>query len=128
MGRASREKGKRGEREARDMVRSLWRSSECSRAAQVSGKLSADVVGGPPGLHIEVKRYAAIGATRWLEQATRDGDGLLPVVLCREDHGEWMVLLPMSRSVEFATLLHEHMEQQEGGVSDMRGEPRACDE
>jgi len=103
MGKASRDKGKRGEREARDQVVKHWNSPGCVRSAQVSGLFSSDLMYGPPGLHLEVKRYAKIGCMRFMEQARQDSrDEDVPTVLMREDNGEWCVMVPMDRSVDFA--------------------------
>ena len=93
MGRRSREKGKRGEREAVGVLRRLF-SLPARRTAQVDGGLSADIVVGR-AVHIEVKRRAAIGAMRFLEQAENAaGEGNLPLVLLREDGDKsWSVLV-----------------------------------
>ena len=110
MGKASRDKGKRGEREARDMVRDHWDSPKCIRSIQVSGTYAADLLYGPPGLHLEVKRYAKIGAVRFMEQAERDArEDDIPLVLLREDQGRWYVMVPLSQSVDFARRIQEHM-------------------
>lgn len=59
---------------------------------------------GPPGLHLEVKLYAKIGAMRYMDQAKEDAarTGDIPTVLMRENGGEWCVMVPMNRSVDFA--------------------------
>ena len=110
MGKASRDKGKRGEREARDVVRSMWRSPNCIRSAQVSGSFASDLMYGPEGLHLEVKRYARIAAVRWLEQAQNDSKGDVPVVLFKEDRGEWYIAMPIDRSEEFSRTLIKHLD------------------
>lgn len=118
MGKASRNKGKRGEREARDFVRDAWRSPRCVRSAQVSGLFTSDLMYGPPGLYLEVKRYRRIVALDFLEQAKQDSDGEgVPVVLMREDGGDWAVMIPADKAVEFARTLGRHMEQSEDAVS-----------
>lgn len=100
---SSRAKGKRGELEARDQVRVHWHCPQCTRAAQVSGKFSADLLGGPPGLHLEVKRHKRIAALGFMEQAERDaGKDECPVVLMREDHrAEWFVLFCIEDTERF---------------------------
>lgn len=112
MGKPSRDKGKRGEREARDKVRELWNSPDCVRTAQVSGKYSSDLMEGPPHMHIEVKRYSKIAAARFMEQAQDDCPVFqIPVVLMREDTGEWLVMVRMEDSVEFARELIDHLDR-----------------
>jgi len=93
MGRASREKGKRGEREFAAFLRDL--GLEARRTQQFSGtEGTADVSSSLEGVHLEVKRYAGIAAFRFLEQAERDADpDDLPVVALREDRGEWAIML-----------------------------------
>lgn len=111
MGKASRDKGKVGEREARDKVRALWNSPDCQRSAQVSGLFVSDVSGGPEGLHLEVKRYKKIAACRFMEQAIEDSgghgsaEGSVPTVLMREDFGDWHVMVRMEDAEDFARRL-----------------------
>ena len=92
MGRTSREKGKRGEREFAAFLRDL--GLEARRTQQFSGtEGTADVSSSLNGVHLEVKRYAGIAAFRFLEQAERDSDrDDLPVVAMREDRGEWAIM------------------------------------
>jgi Holliday junction resolvase len=93
MGRTSREKGKRGEREFARLLAGL--GFEARRTQQFSGREgTADVASSIPGVHWEVKRYARIAAMRFLEQADRDRtDDALPVVAMREDSGPWVVMI-----------------------------------
>ena len=97
MGKLSREKGKRGERECRD----IWKKhgyTEAHRSQQFSGKgeSSADVEGVDPKLHIECKvgyqGYARL--YQFLEQAEADAKpGQLPIVNCRMDRKNGYALL-----------------------------------
>ena len=91
MGRTSREKGKRGEREVAQALRVL--GFDARRAQQYAGADgTADVLTSIDGIHWEVKRYARIASLRFLEQARRDApEGVVPVVACREDRGPWVV-------------------------------------
>lgn len=82
----SRDKGKRGEREARDQVRTHWHAANCIRAAQSNGKHSADLLDAGASLHVEVKRIANIAALKFFQQAERDRKrGEIPVVLMRQN-------------------------------------------
>ncbi len=113
MGRSQREKGKRGERDARDLVRELWQAPNCIRSAQVSGSFAADLLHGPAELHLEVKRYSRIAAIRWLEQAEKDSEqsGDVPTVLFREDgNTDWYVAIPMKDAERFARTLLRHLD------------------
>jgi Holliday junction resolvase len=95
MGRASREKGKRGEREFVHALRAL--GIDARRTQQFSGKAGdADVDSELEGIHWEVKRRTSIAATRFLEQADADRkENQSPVVAMREDRGPWMILLKL---------------------------------
>ena len=118
MGKASRDKGKRGEREARKEVQNRWNCPGCVRSAQVSGIYASDLLGGPDGLHLEVKRFRRVVSYDWLLQAQRDAkDNDIPVVLARQDGGDWTVTVRMEDSVEFARRLLGHLEQSKKSVS-----------
>lgn len=103
MGRASREKGKRGEREFAAFLRSL--GLEARRTQQFSGtEGTADISSSLKGVHLEVKRYAGIAAFRFLEQAERDAHPEdLPMVAMREDRSEWAIMLRAKHLPELAT-------------------------
>lgn len=91
MGRQSREKGKRGEREVAQALRDL--GFDARRTQQYAGSDgTADIRSSITGTHWEVKRYARIASLRFLEQAQRDAHpGDVPVVACREDGGPWVI-------------------------------------
>ena len=110
MGRASREKGKRGEREFAQILRDLGFQAE--RTVQYCGRNgTSDVSSSLDGVHIEVKRYARIAALRFMEQAVRDCPSSdLPVVAMREDHGEWMIMIRVKDLPGLATKFVEGRE------------------
>ena len=103
----SRQKGKVAERQARDAVRSLWNCPDCYRSAQACGSYSAELLGGPEGLHLEVKHYSGIAALKFLRQAETDaGPEETPVVLMRENgETEWTVMVRMKDAERFARAL-----------------------
>lgn len=111
MGARSRNKGKRGEREScQAVLRHLCPpGSEVVRAAQVSGRFSADIVGVHPRIHVEVKRLARIPATDFMVQAVEDAKkDQIPVVLFREDGGgvdDWMLMVRLKDAREFAEIV-----------------------
>tara|TARA_R100001460_G_scaffold4876_1_gene13759 strand:- start:58 stop:477 length:420 start_codon:yes stop_codon:yes gene_type:complete len=102
MGKTSREKGKRGEREFAAFLRDL--GLEARRTQQFSGtEGTADVSSSLNGVHLEVKRYKGIAAFRFLEQAERDSHpDDLPVVAMREDRGEWTLMFRAKHLQEMA--------------------------
>ena len=95
MGRAQRDKGKRGEREIANLLKELGYPAR--RTAQYCGNTgdASDVVG-VDGLHIEVKRCERLELPKWIKQAERDSEGTenIPVVVHRRNGERWYVTLP----------------------------------
>jgi len=99
----NRQRGKYGERSARDAIRSCWLMDGCHRTGQISAKVSGADLGGTGKLHVEVKLRKTLAVEKFLEQAVRDArPGTVPVVLMRRDKGEWIVMLRISDSLRFA--------------------------
>lgn len=88
----SREKGKRGEREAAEFLR--HRNFEARRGQQYrGGEDSPDLITSLP-CHIEVKFTERLNIYAALEQAERDAsDGEIPVVMHRRKRKPWIVIL-----------------------------------
>ena len=102
----SRAKGKRGELEARDAVREHWVAPDCIRAAQGAGAYAADLLHAGHEIHVEVKCVAKLGTERFILQAERDAaEGELPVVVMRQNRGEWCVMLRLKDSIRFADMI-----------------------
>lgn len=89
----SRTKGKYGEREWRDVLRSFGWSAR--RGQQFSGSPdSPDVICESLPIHWEVKRVESLNIHAAMAQAVSDaGTNKTPVVAHRRNHGEWMVTL-----------------------------------
>ena len=101
-GKKSRDKGKRGEREARDQCRKYWNAEQCIRSAQASGSHDADLLDALPLSHVEVKRHARIVSADFMKQAESSSRELeMPVVLSKEDKHEWLCTFRMRDSVRF---------------------------
>lgn len=95
MGRTSREKGARGEREFAALCRAHG-YPEAVRTAQHAGKNGGqpDVVG-LPGVHIEVKRTEALRLYDAVDQAKRDAPaGRLRAVAHRKNNADWLIVMP----------------------------------
>jgi len=94
MGKASRDKGKRGERELAGVLRDY--GYDCRRGQQFCGANGdADVVG-LPGIHIECKRVERLDLYGAVGQAVRDAkEEELPVVMHRKNNCEWLVTMPL---------------------------------
>lgn len=101
----SRDKGKRGEREAAKMLSDAL-GIPCRRGQQFSGVEGRDVVG-IPGVHIEVKRTESLRLYDALEQAKRDAaDDDVPVVLHRKNGKPWVAIVEFDELTKLADLLH----------------------
>ena len=125
MGRHSRQKGKAGEREAAAVLQLHWNATEARRAQQFCGAAGDADLLGLPGLHCEVKRYAAIGALKFLEQAERDSKpGCTPFVMMRQDGDtEWAIMLRPSDAPEFARRLLAMIAERPPMQADPEPEP-----
>lgn len=93
MGMSQRRKGKVGEREFRDvLIEHGW--PEAKRGQQRSGLEQADVVGGPGGIHFEVKRVEKLNVHAAYRQAQADAKaGEVPVVAMRRNGEEWLAVV-----------------------------------
>lgn len=92
MSRAQRDKGARGEREVIQLLKDhgwpLARRSSDGRAQAERG----DIVRGPAGFHLEVKRRERISIVEWSRQAERDAHPTdRPAVIWRASREPWRV-------------------------------------
>lgn len=99
MGRTSRDKGKKGERELAALLREY--GYDTRRGVQYNGADgSADVVG-LPGIHIECKRVERLDLYGAMAQAERDArDGEIPAVFHRRNRTGWKVTLNLDDFME----------------------------
>ena len=88
MGRSSRQKGARGEREFRDLLRRY--GFACDRDGSERGDLIHDV----PGIHFEVKRRETLALPAWIRQAEGDAGDKVPVIAWRKNGQLWRVDAP----------------------------------
>jgi len=97
MGKASRDEGKRGEREAAALLRDF--GFEAARAQQFKGSAGSADVACPElealGLHLEVKNQERCALPTWIDQATADA-GLFkdPLILWKRPRDGWYAILP----------------------------------
>jgi len=106
MGRMSREKGKRGEREAAARWSELF-GVPMRRSQQYCGSSdeSNDIVG-QPGLSIEVKRRERFNLEAAMEQAASEADvENIPLVLHRKNGHSWLATVRLDDLPELAVLL-----------------------
>lgn len=93
MGKASRDKGARGER----AVAAIFQAAgfDCARVPNSGGlRLKGDLYGDVPA-HLEVKHAEAWRMAEWLEQARTEAGDRWPVLAFRRNATGWYAALPL---------------------------------
>jgi Holliday junction resolvase len=114
MGRTSRDKGKRGERElARELTRLF--GVKARRGQQYcGGPDSPDVLVDIPNIHIECKRAERFRLYDAIDQAIGDaGVGQVPIVMHRSNLNPWVAVVLLDDLPKLASLIHEAMKNLE---------------
>jgi hypothetical protein len=95
MGRMSRQKGKRGEREcAAEFAALLGPHVECKRGVQYQGGPdSPDVILKGVPLHVECKRVESLNVYKALEQATEDAPATSTPIVWHRRNGKPSVVI-----------------------------------
>lgn len=101
QGRASKEKGKLGEREVAAILRD--RGFQARRGQQFAGGGdSPDVVHTVPGLHIEVKRTETLSLYTAMGQAEEDAPtDQIPVVVHRRSNKPWLLVMKLDDFLDY---------------------------
>tara|TARA_Y100000815_G_C13134278_1_gene421753 strand:- start:296 stop:685 length:390 start_codon:yes stop_codon:yes gene_type:complete len=100
MGKRSRSRGQRGERELRDKIIDIF-GLPTRRGTNLTGQ--QDIEGGIPGVHHEVKRVERLNIYKAMGQAMGDADEhLIPVVFHRKDRAPWMVTFQLDDIIRVA--------------------------
>lgn len=107
MGKASRDKGKRGELEISHILQE--HGYPARRSVQFNGwQGEADVVG-VDGIHIEVKRVERLNIDAAMDQSKRDAKGdEIPVVFHRRNNREWLATLPLDDFIRIYQQVHNN--------------------
>lgn len=89
-----RSKGSRAEREVIDMChRHGWTGAY--RNFQSGGQGGGDIIGGPPDVHVEVKRCERAEIWKWIAQAEGDCRPTdISVVVFRRNRSQWYACVP----------------------------------
>ena len=112
MGRPSRDKGKRGEREAAKALADLL-GIEVRRGVQFQGGPDSPDVVGLPGIHVEVKRTERLQLMPAIEQATGDaGAGCVPLVLWRRSRSPWIACVPLDSLLNLVEAIQAIVEDE----------------
>ncbi len=109
MGRKSRNKGKRGEREAASELQRLFGVPARRGCQYQGGDDSPDVVVDIPEVHIEVKRCEIFRLYDSLAQAIEDAGTKVPVVLHRQNCRPWVAVVPLNDLPRLAVQLYMAM-------------------
>lgn len=92
-GKASRDKGQRGERAVAKMIHDAL-GHDTHRGFQARGGSEQPDVVGMPGHHVEVKRTERTNIWSAMRQAEEDCDDLsIPIVFTRKNREPWLVVL-----------------------------------
>lgn len=108
----SKQKGSRGERELRDVLRKY--GYQARRGQQYSGTPdSPDVKSNIPNHHIEVKRTESLSVYKALEQAKADKrENEVPLVAHRRSRKEWIAILPLEDYMNLLVKVYPPEEQE----------------
>ena len=90
MSASQRRKGQSGEREAAAKLSEAF-GTVVKRKLSASRDGGDDIEAGP--YSVEVKRRKGIAASRFMDQAAENAEGKTPVVMMREDGGQWLVMM-----------------------------------
>lgn len=112
MGKASRDKGKRGERELAAKLRDF--GYDTKRGVQYHGGEDSPDVKGLPGIHIECKRVEALRLYEALSQAKGDCGEKMPVVMHRKNNCEWVVIQPLCDWIQLYRSWETEEREEEG--------------
>jgi hypothetical protein len=105
MSATERRKGAAGELEViRALHRYGWGFAERTSNGRHQG-LRGDVMYGPAGVHLEIKRQERLNVPAALDQATADAKGTdVPIVVHRPSRHEWMATLPLEELLPLLAL------------------------
>jgi hypothetical protein len=118
MGMLSRDKGKRGEREAAAELTRLF-GCEAHRGRQYKGTDdSPDVIADIEGVHVEVKRTESLSIYKSLEQATDDAGHKLPVLLHRRNNTGGVAICWLDDLPNLVAKLYLTLAANQGKVND----------
>ena len=108
MGKPSRDKGKRGERELAKELTRLF-GIECRRGVQYQGGPDSPDIAGMPGVHWECKHVQAFQLRRSLAQAVDECGEAIPVVAQRGNREEWVAVVRLEDLPALAVKIYHIM-------------------
>lgn len=89
-GRGARNKGSAAEREVASILREYYPNAHRGMVFYHE----PDIVGGVPGLHLEVKRQERTDLRSWMNQSTEQAKpGEIPTVVHRRNREQWLITM-----------------------------------
>lgn len=115
MGRMSRNKGARGERELAAKFEEIF-GCKARRGRLFRGSPdSPDIQTTLPGVHPECKRVERFNVYDAMDQATADAGGKVPIVCHRRNKKDWILCMKLKDAPRFAQLISDFMNRKETG-------------
>ena len=124
MGKRSRDKGCRGEREAAAEIARIF-GVEARRGRQYCGDQEApDVRTAIAGIHFEVKRCERLRLYQSIGQAAEDAGSNIPIVLHKANRREWLAIIRLADLPALVERLAaiQHPPTQRGGSTGPSGD------
>lgn len=113
MGIRSRNKGKRGEREAAAEIRRLFRT-DADRGCQYAGSHeSPDIRTAIACVHFEVKRTESLRLYHAMNQAIADAGENIPVILHKQNRQPWVAIVRLDDLPQLAVQLYLTLAQNQ---------------
>lgn len=107
MGKMSKSKGARGEREAAKELNKIF-NIEARRGRQYSGSPDSPDIVAMPEIHFEVKRTERLQLYPSLDQSTSDSEKAIPVVLHRKNRRRWVLVAYLDDIPELCNILKKY--------------------
>ena len=109
MGKKSKSKGARGEREAAKELSKIL-NIDAYRGRQYSGSPQSPDVVAIPEIHFEVKRTERLQLYPSLDQSSNDSGDAIPVVLHRKNRRKWVVVAYLDDMPEICNIFKKYVE------------------
>lgn len=111
MGKFSRSKGQRGERELAKKLSDLWQVPFIRGQQFKGGSESPDVACGnleiSRSIHIECKRTEQLSLYKAIEQAKADAGDKVPIVMHRRNGKDWLCVIELDRVLDLVRALDD---------------------
>ena len=105
MGKMSKDKGARGERELAGELHRLFGVTARRGVQYRGGTDSPDVIADIPGIHIECKRCERLSIYAAMAQAVDDAGTKVPIVCHKQNRREWLVIVRLNDLPKLSTAI-----------------------